>query len=428
MTDFMIPAMETMPRRSDSRAAGRCRFCGETRLHTFVDLGMLPLCQSYIAPHQLNNMEPFYPLHAYVCDQCFLVQLPEHISPEQIFTEYAYFSSHSDSWLRHIRESVSAMIERFNLNEKSQVVEAASNDGYLLQYFREKKIQVLGVEPAVNVAQVAVGKGIATVTKFFDSETARELKDKGKQADLLLAVNVLDHVPDISDFVLGIKVLLKPTGVTVLEFPHLCKLIEKNQFDTIYHDRFSYLSFTTVERILTRQGLMAFDVEELSTHGGSLRIYACHVEDASRPVISRVADLREREASVGVTTLGYYAAFQEQVKDTKRKVVQCLISLKDGGKSIVGYGVPAKGNVLLNYCGIRTDFLDYLVDRSPYKQGKYTPGTHIPIFPVERINETKPDYLLILPWNIKEEVMDQVSFVRGWGAKFIVPIPEVTIG
>jgi SAM-dependent methyltransferase len=319
------------------------------------------------------------------------------------------------------------MAERFNLGPNSQVVEAASNDGYLLQYFMETGIPVLGVEPAVNVAQVAVRKGIPIVTKFFNSATARELCDEGKQADLLIAVNVLDHVPDINDFVSGLKILLKPTGVVALEFPHLCKLIEGNQFDTIYHDRFSYLSFTAVERILNRQGLIAFDVEELPTHGGSLRIYACHAEDKSQPTTSRIRKLREKEEAIGVQTLDYYSAFRRQVTDTKHKLLECLVRLKRERKTIVGYGVPAKGNVLLNYCGIRTDFLDYLVDRSPYKQGKHTPGTRIPIYHPETLRKSRPDYVLILPWNIKDEVIGQLAYIRKWGGKFVVPIPAVQV-
>lgn len=372
-------------------------------------------------------MEPFYPLQAYVCDQCLLVQLPEYASPQEIFTEYAYFSSISASWLQHVKATVDSVAERLNLNMNSQVVEVASNDGYLLQYFVEKGIPVLGIEPAVNVAQVAVARGIPTVAKLFGSETARDLRDAGKQADLLLAINVLDHVPDIGDFVSGLKILLKATGVVVVEFPYLCKLIEENQFDTIYHDRFSYLSFTTVEQIFTAKGLRVFDAEELPTHGGSLRMYACHTEDTSKPMTSRVAELRAMEEAVGVRTLDYYGGFGEKVKNTKREILDCLIRVRRERKVIVGYGVPAKGNVLLNYCGIRTDFLDYMVDRSTYKQGKLTPGTHIPIFPVEKIRETKPDFLLILPWNIKEEVMEQMSFIREWGGKFIVPIPKVKI-
>lgn len=407
--------------------SGLCRGCGEPRLHTFIDLGLFPLCQTYIERHQLDKMEPFYPLHAYVCDHCFLVQLPEYVSPQDIFTEYAYFSSHSDSWLRHIQASVHALTERFNLGPTSQVIEAASNDGYFLQYFMEKGIPVLGVEPAVNVAQVAIDKGIPTVTKFFGTETAGQLRDEGKQADLMLAVNVLDHVPDINDFVSGLKILLKPAGVVVVEFPHLCKLIEGNQFDTIYHDRFSYLSLTAIEQIFQRQGLIAFDVEELPTHGGSLRIYACHVEDTSKPVTSRVTGLREREEAIGVKTLEYYIAFRKQVEDTKRKLLECLVHLKGERQTIVGYGVPAKGNVLLNYCGIRTDFLDYMVDRSPYKQGKHTPGTRIPIHNPETIRQSRPNYVLILPWNIKEEVMEQLAYIREWGGKFVVPVPTVQV-
>lgn len=407
--------------------ARRCRFCGMALTRTFVDLGMFPLCQTYIEPHRLDQMEPFYPLHAYVCDHCFLVQLPEYVSPKEIFTEYAYFSSYSDSWLQYVEDSVDEMVEQLHLSSMSQVVEVASNDGYLLQYFVKKGIPVLGVEPAANVALVATRKGIPTVAKFFGSETARELRREEKLADLLLAINVLDHVPDIGDFVCGMKTLLKPTGVVWVEFPSLCRLIEGNQFDTIYHDRFSYLSFSVVEHIFKTHGLTVFDVEELQTHGGSLRIQAGHNEDDTKNVTRRVNEMREREEALGVRSLGYYRTFGEKVKETKRTLLESLIRMKRAGKSIVGYGVPAKGNVLLNYCGIRTDFLDFLVDRSPYKQGKHTPGTHIPIFPVEKIQEAKPDYLLILPWNIKDEVMQQMSYIRNWGAQFVVPIPDVRI-
>lgn len=406
---------------------GICRFCGAPLEHTFVDLGMSPPCQTHIEPHQLNHMEAFYPLHAFVCAQCFLVQLKDYVSPKDIFIEYAYFSSYSDSWLRHAKAYTDLMVDRFGIGHKSQVVEIASNDGYLLQYFVEKGVPVLGVEPAANVAQVAVKKGIPSVAKFFGAETARELVAAGTRADLLLGNNVLAHVPDLNDFVSGMKVLLKPTGVITMEFPHLMRLMEDNQLDTIYHEHFSYLSFYTVELVFAAHGLTIFDVEELPTHGGSLRIYARHEEDATNPVSPRVALLRTRESNAGFTNLEHYFSFAGQVRKTKRQLLDFLIRIKREGKRIAGYGAPGKGNTLLNYCAIRTDFLDYTVDRNPYKQGKYTPGTHIPIYPVEKIRETKPDYVLILPWNLKDEVMRQMEYIREWGGKFIVPIPEVAI-
>ena len=410
-----------------NQAIGKCRFCGAALVHTFVDLGMSPPCQTHIEQHQLNHMEAFYPLHVFVCDQCFLVQLQEYVSPKDIFTEYAYFSSYSDSWLRHVKAYTDLMVKRFQIGPKSQVVEIASNDGYLLQYFVEKGVPVLGVEPAANVAQVAMKKGIPSIVKFFGVENAQELAAFGKQADLLLGNNVLAHVPNINDFVGGMKILLKPTGVITMEFPHLMRLMEHNQFDTIYHEHFSYLSFYTVEQVFGAHGLTLFDVEELPTHGGSLRIYAKHAEDASKPVSAEVTAMRTREADGGFTRLEHYFSFGEKVKETKRKLLEFLLQIKREGKQIAGYGAPGKGNTLLNYCAIRTDFLDYTVDRNPYKQGKYTPGTHIPICPVEKIRETKPDYLLILPWNLKDEVMQQMSYIRGWDGKFIVPIPEVRV-
>lgn len=411
----------------DAPKVGHCRFCGKGLTHIFVDLGMSPLCQTHIAEDQRNHMEPFYPLMVYVCDGCFLVQLQEYVSPSDIFTEYAYFSSYSDSWLKHAKSYTDMMAERFKLNGKSHVVELASNDGYLLQYFLEKGIPVLGVEPAANVAQSAMKKGIPCVVKFFGRQTARELADAGKQADVILGNNVLAHVPDINDFVGGMKILLKATGVVTMEFPHLMQLMQQNQFDTIYHEHFSYLSFATVEQIFAAHGMTVFDVDELSTHGGSLRIYARHAEDALKPVSERVGELRAREERAGFGSIQHYLSFGEQVKATKRKLLEFLIRTKAAGKSIAGYGAPGKGNTLLNYCGIRTDFLDYTVDRNPYKQGKYTPGTHIPICPVEKIRETKPDFLLILPWNLKDEVMTQMSYIREWGGQFVIPIPEVKI-
>jgi len=372
-------------------------------------------------------MEPFFPLHVYVCDQCFLVQLEEYVSPEEIFGEYAYFSSYADTWLQHAKSYTDMIIERFKINSQSHVVELASNDGYLLQYFAQKGIPVLGVEPAANVAQVAMDKGISTVVKFFGEDLAHELVKDGKEADLVIGNNVLAQVPDLNSFVKGMKILLKPNGIITVEFPHLMRMIEENQFDTIYHEHFSYFSLISTEKTFTAHGLTIFDVDELPTHGGSLRIYARHNEDSSKGIDQRVDELRDREMIAGVTGLEYYFSFSEQVKETKRKLLDFLIKAKREGKSISGYGAPGKGNTLLNYCGIRTDFLDYTVDRNPYKHGKYTPGTHIPIFPPDKIKETKPDYLLILPWNFKDEIMEQVSYIRDWGGQFIVPIPEVRV-
>jgi SAM-dependent methyltransferase len=388
---------------------------------------MSPLCESFLAPGQLNRMEPFYPLHVLVCGNCFLAQLEEYVSPESIFSEYAYFSSFADAWLKHAKRYTEQMIERFGIDEKKQVVEIASNDGYLLQYFVEKGIPVLGVEPAANVARSAVEKGVPTLVRFFGEGLARELLAGGSAADLLIGNNVLAQVPDLNDFVRGMKVLLKPGGIITMEFPHLMKLIEENQFDTIYHEHFSYFSIVSVGKIFSFHGLKIFDVEELPTHGGSLRIYACHQDDGGRKIGERVIGLREREEAGGLTRMTYYGSFGERVKETKRNLLDLLIRLKREGKSIAGYGAPGKGNTLLNYCGIRTDFMDYTVDRNPYKHGKFTPGTHIPIHAPDRVKETKPDYLLILPWNFKEEIIEQMSFIRSWGGRFIVPIPGAKV-
>ena len=404
-----------------------CRFCKAELCHSFVDLGMSPLCESYLRLDQLNQMEAFYPLHVFVCDRCFLVQLEEYVNPEHIFAEYAYFSSYSDSWLEHCRHYADQMIERFTLDAQSLVVEIASNDGYLLQYFVEKKVPVLGIEPAVNVAKVAVDRGIPTLVQFFGAALASELARSGKQADLLAGNNVLAQVPDLCDFVAGMKILLKPRGVLTLEFPHLLRLMGSNQFDTIYHEHFSYFSFLTAEKIFEAHDLILFDVEQLDTHGGSLRIFGRHKEDSSKPITSRVKDMRAMEQAAGLLHLESYRSFAEGVKRTKRELLQRLIEIKGAQKSIVAYGAPGKGNTLLNYCAIGTDFLDYAVDRNPYKQGRYTPGMHIPIYSPSRIGETRPDYLLILPWNLKEEIMGQMGEIREWGGKFIVPIPEATI-
>jgi len=402
-----------------------CRFCRHNLAHTFVDLGMSPLCESFLTLDQLNDMEPFYPLRVYVCHSCFLVQLEEYVRPEHIFSEYAYFSSYSDSWLQHAQSYTDMVVERFKIGSQSQVVELASNDGYLLQYFVRKGIPVLGIEPAGNVAQSAIKKGIPTVVKFFGQTTAQELAAERGKADLLIGNNVLAHVPDLNDFVAGMKILLKPAGIITMEFPHLMRLMEKNQFDTIYHEHFSYLSFATVTEVFLAHGLRIFDVEELSTHGGSLRVYASHTDDMNKPVNHHVKDLKEREAAAGFECLRTYLSFANRVEETKRGLLTFLIQAKQQGKSIVGYGAPGKGNTLLNYCGIRTDFLDYTVDRNPYKHGKYTPGTHIPIFPPDKIVETKPAYIFILPWNLQNEIVQQLAYVREWGGQFVVPIPEV---
>jgi SAM-dependent methyltransferase len=388
---------------------------------------MHPLCESFLQADQLNRMEPFYPLHVLVCEQCFLVQLEEYVSPKEIFSEYAYFSSYADSWLKHVERYTDQMIARWGLNSQSHVVEVASNDGYLLQYFIARGVPVLGVEPAANVAKAAGAKGVPTLVKFFGCDTARELAVAGKTADLIIGNNVLAQVPDINDFVGGMKLLLRKDGVITMEFPHLQQLIANNQFDTIYHEHFSYFSFLTVEKIFDAHGLVLFDVEELPTHGGSLRVYARHIEDSRKPVESRARELRRRELALHFDALETYAYFGEQVKATKRRLLAFLIEAKNAGRSVVGYGAPGKGNTLLNYCGIRTDFLDYTVDRNPYKHGRFTPGTHIPIYPPERIAETRPDYVLILPWNFKDEIMVQMAHIRSWGGKFVVPIPDVII-
>jgi 2-polyprenyl-3-methyl-5-hydroxy-6-metoxy-1,4-benzoquinol methylase len=392
-----------------------------------VDLGMSPLANSYIRADQWNAPERFYPLHVYVCDHCFLVQLEPMARPEAIFSDYAYFSSYSDSWLEHAKRYTASVIKRFSLNRQSWVVEIASNDGYLLQHFIAKAIPVLGIEPAKNVAEAALKRGIPTQIRFFGVETARELVRGGKQADLIIGNNVLAHVPDLNGFVRGLKILLHASGVITLEFPSLIRLMEENQFDTIYHEHFSYFSLVAVDRVLARHGLKVFDVEELSTHGGSLRIYACHQNDANQQVSERVGELLAREKHSGLLNLNHYLSFGEKVKATKRKLLKFLISARKNGGTMVGYGAPAKGNTLLNYCGIRTDFIDYTVDRSPHKQGHLLPGTRIPIYAPERIRETRPDYVLILPWNLKEEIMEQMSYIRDWNGRFVVPIPEVQV-
>ena len=405
----------------------KCRFCGNALNHTFIDLGVSPLANGYLKLQDLQRMEPFYPLHVYVCKKCYLVQLPQLQSPEEIFGDYAYFSSYSESWLKHARDYTGLMIERFGFDSNSLVVEIASNDGYLLQYFKQKGIPVLGVEPANNVAKEAQEAGVSTIVKFFGVQTAKELATESKYANLLIGNNVLAHVPDLNDFVKGMKILLKPNGIITMEFPHLMRLMEENQFDTIYHEHFSYFSFITVKMVFAEHGLDIFDVDELPTHGGSLRIYACHGKDTSKSVAPRVSDLIAREEAAGLNTLEHYLSFTEKVNKAKRNIVDFMIKSKRDRKSIVGYGAPAKGNTLLNYCGIRTDFIDYTVDRSPHKQGHFLPGTHIPIYHPDKIKETKPDYLVILPWNLKDEIMEQMAHICDWGGQFVILMPEVRI-
>jgi hypothetical protein len=394
---------------------------------TVVDLGMSPLCESFLPASQLDRMEPFYPLKVWVCRNCFLVQLSEYVRVEEIFTEYAYFSSFSSAWLKHAEDYVAMVTKRLSLSKESFVVELASNDGYLLQYFVKTGIPCLGVEPAANVAKAAEERGVPTQVAFFNEGTAREMRAAGKMADLVLGNNVLAQVPDLNSFVGGLPLILKPKGTVTFEFPHLMQLFENNQFDTIYHEHFSYFSLIAVEAIFARHGLTVFDVEELWTHGGSLRIFARHTADEDRPLTERLLALRSREEEKGYRKIETYTRFDERVRETKRKILEVLIEAKRRGKRVVGYGAPGKGNTLLNYCGIRTDFIDFTVDRNPYKHGRFLPGTHIPIFSPEHLDEAKPDYIFILPWNLKDEIMAQLKHVRGWGGRFIVPIPEATV-
>lgn len=405
----------------------KCRFSGQPLHHSFVDLGMSPLANAYLSAEQLNQAEKYYPLHAYVSENTLLVQLEQFETPDNIFSDYAYFSSYSESWLKHAKAYTEMIVERFGFNQNHQVIEIASNDGYLLQNFVDKGIPVLGIEPAENIAKVAEEKGIPSLIKFFGVQTAKELVIQGIKADLLIGNNVLAHVPNLNDFIAGLKIILNPNGILTMEFPHVLQLIQQNQFDTIYHEHFSYFSFLTVDKIFAAHNLTLFDVEELQTHGGSLRIYAKH-DDAESPSISeRVKDLKAKEIAAGLHLIETYITFGEKVKETKRKLLRFLLAAKVENKSIVGYGAPAKGNTLLNYCGIGRDFIDYTVDRNPHKQGLFLPGTHIPIASPDKIRETQPDYLLILPWNLKEEIMEQMAFIGEWGGQFVVPIPEVKV-
>jgi 2-polyprenyl-3-methyl-5-hydroxy-6-metoxy-1,4-benzoquinol methylase len=388
---------------------------------------MSPLCESYVPEERLNAMEPFYPLHALVCSECKLVQLDEYVSGVEIFDEYAYFSSYSDSWVKHARNYVDSMTQRFHLDQESLVFEVASNDGYLLQHFVKDGVPVLGIEPAANVAEAALQKGVPTVVCYLTEESAAELANEHGKADLVVANNVYAHVPDLNDFTRGLRVLMKPDGVLTIEVQHLWRLMESNQFDTIYHEHFQYYSLISAERVLAENALTVFDVEELGTHGGSLRLYAKHSSDGTKPETKRLTELRSSELKHGFDRLETYLGFEERVRETKRKLLEFLIQAKREGRSIVGYGAPGKGNTLLNYCGIRQDFVDFTVDRNPYKQGRYLPGTHIPIRAPEALADAKPDYVLILPWNLRDEIVRQLAYIREWGGKFVVPIPEVEI-
>ena len=404
-----------------------CRFCGAGLQQTFVDLGMSPLCETYPSTADLNGGESYYPLHVYVCESCWLVQLEEYESAEKIFSDYAYFSSFSDSWLKHCEKYCAAMKTRFGLGKNSFVVEVASNDGYLLQYFVRDGVPVLGIEPAANVAKVAVEKGVPSLARFFGTDLAKTLAAEGRCADLLLGNNVLAQVPDLNDFVEGLKILLKPDGVLTLEFPHLLRLIELNEFDTIYHEHFSYFSLISTIKIMEAHGLRVFDVEELKSHGGSLRVYACRTNSQIHTLQANVQKVIGDEINAGLDTIEGYQAFARQVKETKFALLDFLLTAAKQGKKVAGYGAPGKSATLLHYCGIGKDLIEYTVDRSPYKQGRFLPGNHIPIYHPDRIRETKPDYVVILPWNLKDEIMQQLGFIREWGGRFVVPIPKVAV-
>ena len=403
-----------------------CRFCNAS-LVSFCDLGRSPLANSFLKKDQLQIEEIFYPLHAYICQECLLVQLDEYESPKKIFSDYAYFSSYSKTWLKHCQDYTNQITTRFKLGSNKKVIEIASNDGYLLKYFKNKNIPVLGIEPAKNIANVAESSGVKTVKGFFNTKLAYELANEGEQADLIICNNVLAHVPNLNDFIKGLKILLKPEGVATIEFPSLMKLIEQNQFDTIYHEHFSYFSLLTVEKIFSHHGLFLFDVDELNTHGGSLRIYVKHQENSQNPTSKNLSHVKLMEKNKGLDKLSFYLNFTQQVEETKRQLYNFLNEKKQQGNFIVAYGAPAKGNTLLNFCKIGMDLIDYTVDLNPRKQGNFLPGTHIPIFHPDKIKDTKPNYVLILPWNIKTEIMEQMKFINKWGGKFIIPIPKVMV-
>jgi hypothetical protein len=412
---------------SNANAAyGICRLCRAPLTTSFVDLGMSPLCESFVAHDQLDKMEPYYPLHALVCSQCFLVQLKEYVQPAHIFTDYAYFSSYSTSWVEHARRYCEMIGTRLDLGLKSQVIEIASNDGYLLQHFSAMNVPVMGIEPAANVARVAKEKNIPTLVEFFTLELARRLVSAGHRADLIIGNNVLAQVPDLNDFTAGMACLLAPSGVITVEVPHVLQLIKENQFDTIYHEHFSYFSLATIDRLATKHGLKVFDVEQLVTHGGSLRVYLSRA-DASHSRSPAVARLLAHERESGLEEIRRYEQFSTAVHQTKRRLLSLLIQYKEAGAKICGYGAPGKGNTLLNYCGIGKDFLEFTVDKNPHKHGRYTPGMHVPICPVSAIDEVRPDYLLILPWNLKTEIIEQMRHAGTWGCKMILPIPNIEV-
>jgi SAM-dependent methyltransferase len=418
-----MPYLETQ----QGTGVSSCRFCGSDLHRTFVDLGLSPLCETYPAPAELNRGETYYPLHVLVCEKCWLVQLGEYESRENIFSDYPYFSSFSDSWLKHCDKYCEAMKSRLDLGQNSFVVEVASNDGYLLQYFVKRDVPVLGIEPAANVAKVAVEKGVPTLVRFFGTQLANELTAEGRNADLILGNNVLAQVPDLNDFVEGLKIMLKPEGVLTLEVPHLLQLIELREFDTIYHEHFSYFSLLNTSKILEAHGLRVFDVDELKSHGGSLRIYACRAESTTHGVEPNVRKVLDDEIRAGLDTVSGYSTFAQQVKETKFALLNFLLSAAAEGKKVAGYGAPGKSATLLHYCGIGKDLIEFTVDRSPYKQGRFLPGSRIPIYHPDRIRESKPDYVVILPWNLKDEIMQQLQFIREWGGKFVVPIPTVAV-
>lgn len=406
----------------------KCRFCKTELKHVFIDLINSPASNSYLNPEQLNEPETYYPLKVYICHNCFLVQVDEYQKSDALFnSEYAYFSSYSRTWLAHAQKYTQDMIARFGFSASSKVIEIASNDGYLLQYFKEKNVPVLGIEPTANTAKVAMEKGIETVVEFFGTSLAKKLSAQNIQADLLLGNNVLAHVPDIRDFVAGMQVILKPAGVITMEFPHLMQLVDNNQFDTIYHEHFSYLSFYTVKQLFESVGLEMFDVEEIPTHGGSLRIYAKHKNDNSKEISPRVAALLAKEIKQGITDLNYYHNFQQKAFDIKLSLLSFLTEQKKAGKKVAAYGAAAKGNTLLNYCGVKNDLVDFVVDSNPHKQGKYLPASHIPVVNEAYLKQEKPDYVLILPWNLKDEIKDQLAYIRDWNGKFVVPIPSLQI-
>lgn len=405
-----------------------CRFCNHELTHGFVDLQNSPPSNSFLSETQLNQPEVYFPLNIFVCDHCYLVQVDEYKDATEIFdNEYVYFSSFSKSWLAHAKHYCELMVDRFGYNENSSVIEIASNDGYLLQYFNEKGIPVLGIEPTANTAEVAREKGIESLVKYFGVETAKELAEQGRKADLLLGNNVLAHVPDINDFVGGMKIVLKEGGVITMEFPHLYQLVKYNQFDTIYHEHFSYLSFTTVSKIFEAAGLEMFDVEELPTHGGSLRIYAKHKEDHSKSISENVGNLLSKEADAGMINLNYYTGFQEECNKIKIDFLSFLIEAKKAGKKVAGYGAAAKGNTLMNFCGVKKDLISYVVDANPHKQNKFLPGSHIPVVNEDILKNDKPDYVIIFPWNLKAEITEQLSYIREWGGKFVISIPQLEI-